>query len=80
MLKKLCTPALFPLVALSGPEIRANELNPDISVTLDGYYKQEDTALSHREEGFGLGHTEVTLSAPIDDLFFRATHRCAGGT
>lgn len=49
--------------------VHANELNPDISVVLDGYYKQNQTALSHRDEGFGLGHTELSLSAPIDDLF-----------
>ncbi|MBZ0335332.1 hypothetical protein [Marinobacter sp. AL4B] len=47
----------------------ANELNPDVSLTLDGYYKQNDTALSHRDQGFGLGHTELSLSSPIDDLF-----------
>lgn len=49
--------------------LQANELNPDISLVLDGYYKQNPTALSHREEGFGLGHTELSLSSPIDDLF-----------
>jgi len=32
----------------------ANKLNPDVSLTLDGHYKQNDTALSHREQGFGL--------------------------
>ncbi|MGM0571964.1 hypothetical protein [Marinobacter sp.] len=47
----------------------ANELNPEIGVVLDGYYKQNPTALSHRDEGFGLGHTELSLSSPIDDLF-----------
>lgn len=56
--------AVIPL----GP-IQANELNPDLSVILDGYYKQNHTALSHRDEGFGLGHTELSLSSPIDDLF-----------
>lgn len=56
--------ATLPLSAL-----QANELNPDVSVILDGYYKQNNTALSHREEGFGLGHTELSLSSPIDDLF-----------
>ncbi len=60
--------ALIPLV-MSASGVVANELNPDVSVTLDGYYKQNDTALSHREEGFGLGHTELSLSSPIDDLF-----------
>lgn len=49
--------------------IHANEMNPDVSVVLDGYYKQNHTALSHRDEGFGLGHTELSLSSPIDDLF-----------
>jgi len=55
--------ALLPALTL------ANELNPDVSVTLDGYYKQNHTALSHRSEGFGLGHTELSLSSPIDDRF-----------
>ncbi|HIB66764.1 MAG TPA: hypothetical protein EYO33_17025, partial [Phycisphaerales bacterium] len=57
-----------PLVMTAGGAT-ANELNPDVSVTLDGYYKQNETALSHREQGFGLGHTELSLSSPIDDLF-----------
>ncbi|MEQ9545636.1 MAG: hypothetical protein RIK85_06495 [Marinobacter sp.] len=57
------------LVTLPFTSLQANELNPDVSVILDGYYKQSNTALSHREEGFGLGHTELSLSAPIDDLF-----------
>ncbi|GED47475.1 TonB-dependent receptor [Vreelandella aquamarina] len=59
---------LIPLIGINAG-VSANELNPDVSVTLDGYYKQNDTALSHREEGFGLGHTELSLSSPIDDLF-----------
>jgi len=58
------TLAFLPFTA-----IQANELNPDVSVILDGYYKQNNTALSHRDEGFGLGHTELSLSSPIDDLF-----------
>lgn len=60
--------AAIPLIVLASGAA-ANELNPDVSVTLDGYYKQNDTALSHREKGFGLGHTELSLSAPIDDMF-----------
>ena len=60
--------AMMPLLAFVNGAV-ANELNPDVSITLDGYYKQNDTALSHREEGFGLGHTELSLSAPIDDMF-----------
>ena len=59
--------ALFPLATIQANQ--ANELNPDVSVILDGYYKQNQTALSHRDQGFGLGHTELSLSSPIDDLF-----------
>jgi len=57
------------LALLPFASIQANELNPDVSVILDGYYKQNQAALSHRDQGFGLGHTELSLSSPIDDLF-----------
>lgn len=60
---------LFSTLLVPFASAQANEMNPDISVVLDGYYKQNATALSHRDEGFGLGHTELSLSAPIDDLF-----------
>ncbi|MBY6033955.1 hypothetical protein [Marinobacter daepoensis] len=59
-------PSVLAAVAVNAS---ASELNPDVSVTLDGYYKQNETALSHRDQGFGLGHTELSLSSPIDDLF-----------
>jgi len=59
----------FALATLPFNALQANELNPDVSVILDGYYKQNATALSHRGQGFGLGHTELSLSSPIDDLF-----------
>lgn len=68
VLKRFAPFAIIPLVITAGG-VNANELNPDVSVTLDGYYKQNETALSHREQGFGLGHTELSLSSPIDDLF-----------
>jgi hypothetical protein len=68
MFNRVVSFALIPVVVFA-TGVTANELNPDVSVTLDGYYKQNDTALSHREEGFGLGHTELSLSSPIDDLF-----------
>ncbi len=42
---------------------------PDISVVLDGFYQDGERAFSHREEGFGLGHTELGLSASVDDKF-----------
>jgi len=56
--------AMFPFATT-----QTNEMNPDVSVVLDGFYKQNHTALSERDEGFGLGHTELSLSSPIDDLF-----------
>lgn len=68
MFKRFAPFATLPLAMAVGGAT-ANELNPDVSVTLDGYYKQNETALSHRGQGFGLGHTELSLSSPIDDLF-----------
>ncbi|MBY5923079.1 OprO/OprP family phosphate-selective porin [Ferrimonas balearica] len=44
--------------------------NPNISVVLDGYYQDGERPLGEREEGFGLGHTELALSAAIDDRFY----------
>ncbi len=43
--------------------------NPELSFVLDGFFKSEDSALSERGKGFGLGHTEVSLSSAVDDLF-----------
>ena len=43
--------------------------NPQIGVVLDGYYQDGQRNNSEREEGFGLGHTEVNMSANIDDKF-----------
>lgn len=54
---------LFPIAAASF------ELNPDIGVVLDGHYTSARSALSESDKGFGLGHTELSLSSPIDDLF-----------
>lgn len=44
--------------------------NPNISAVLDGYYQMGDRPLAEREEGFGLGETELALSANIDDNFY----------
>ncbi len=46
--------------------------NPQIGVVLDGYYQDGERNNSEREEGFGLGHTELNLSANIDDKFYGA--------
>lgn len=44
--------------------------NPTISAVLDGYYQTGDRPLAEREKGFGLGETELAMSANIDDMFF----------
>ncbi|GGP46741.1 hypothetical protein [Shewanella saliphila] len=44
--------------------------NPNISAVLDGYYQTGDRPMSEREEGFGLGETELALSANIDEMFY----------
>jgi hypothetical protein len=44
--------------------------NPNISGVLNGHYQTADRALSGTEEGFGLGETELAMSANIDDMFF----------
>lgn len=48
----------------------ANEYNPDISLVLDGRYTSNNAALGAPEKGLGLGHTELTIEAPVDDKFF----------
>ena len=44
--------------------------NPNISAVLDGYYQSGDRPMSERVEGFGLGETELAISANIDDMFY----------
>ncbi|WOT04754.1 hypothetical protein [Shewanella youngdeokensis] len=44
--------------------------NPSISAVLDGYYQNTERPMAERVEGFGLGHTELAMSANIDDMFF----------
>lgn len=44
--------------------------NPNISAVLDGYYQSGERAMSERAEGFGLGETELAISANIDDMFY----------
>nr|WP_274612501.1 MULTISPECIES: hypothetical protein [Vibrio] len=46
--------------------------NPQIGVVVDGYYQDGQRHNSEREEGFGLGHTELNLSSNIDDKFHGA--------
>ncbi|MEI6859029.1 MAG: hypothetical protein V5788_04470 [Shewanella sp.] len=44
--------------------------NPAISAVLDGYYQNTERPMAERGEGFGLGHTEIAMSASIDDMFY----------
>lgn len=43
---------------------------PNVSVILDGYYQNNDRAIGRREDGFGLGETELAISGAIDDQFY----------
>lgn len=60
----------FILALLSAPAIAMAENNLDIGVVLDGQYKSHESGLSNVSQGFSLGHSELTLSAPVDDRFF----------
>lgn len=44
--------------------------NPNISAVLNGYYQTGERPLSETSEGFGLGETELAMSANIDDMFY----------
>jgi len=63
----LATLAASAWLALPAGTALASEIG--ISVVLDGFYTSGESALSERGTGFGLGHTELSLHAPVDDLF-----------
>ena len=67
MNKKLVSLAVGSLFV--SPVFADTLANPQIGVVLDGYYQDGQRNNSEREEGFGLGHTEVNMSANIDDKF-----------
>src|SRR5699024_9051813 len=64
--------------------IHAGGFSPEVSLTLDGAYKSDALAVNQREQGFALGHTELSISDSIDNLFLgRVTgvaHSHAGDT
>ncbi len=60
----------YALVSSTSFAEEATLTNPAISAILDGYYQNSDRPMAEREEGFGLGHTELALSANIDDMFY----------
>ena len=59
-------PFLFPVFS---PPVNAEGFSPDVSLILDAHYKSNKSALSEQDKGFELGHTELSVSAPVDDLF-----------
>lgn len=52
------------MAAEPGPGPQVN-----LGAVLDGRYQDGERGFSEVEEGFGLGHTEITLDANIDDKF-----------
>lgn len=70
MNKKLVSLAVGSLFV--SPVFAETLSNPQIGVVLDGYYQDGQRNNSEREDGFGLGHTELNMSANIDDKFHGA--------
>ncbi|HHF3073130.1 TPA: hypothetical protein ACPJ1A_000603 [Vibrio diabolicus] len=70
MNKKLVSLAIGSILA--SPVFADTLSNPQIGVVVDGYYQDGQRHNSEREEGFGLGHTELNLSSNIDDKFHGA--------
>ncbi|MDF5447064.1 hypothetical protein P3680_26160, partial [Vibrio parahaemolyticus] len=56
----------------ASPVFADTRSNPQIGVVVDGYYQDGQRHNSEREEGFGLGHTELNFSSNIDDKFYGA--------
>ena len=82
--KSLCLGATV-LACINSTSYAANQgsLNPDISLTIDGRYgsytNESDYELpgfmlggeaTRGEQGFGLGHNELSISSNIDDMFY----------
>jgi hypothetical protein len=65
----LAISALFPMLSQAQNSMPTLS-NPNVSVILDGYYQSDDRIMTERAEGFGLGETELALSANIDDMFY----------
>jgi len=71
--------------ATSRRRIADNRFNPSIGMILNGQFSQYSQgeseiagfAVSHEgergEEGFGIGHSEISLSANVDDKFFASS-------
>lgn len=77
----LASAVACPLVSAQTGYVSGNEFNPAISLILDGRYAQYHDPLELPgfqmgpeselpAEGFSLGHSELTLSANVDDRFY----------
>jgi len=65
-----CVAAACALFSTSASAKDPSLTNPAISAVLDGYYQNTERPMAERSEGFGLGHTELAMSANIDDMFY----------
>lgn len=64
---KIKTLALPLAIGLSGA-VHAELSAPEIGLTIDAYHKSHENALSGREEGWGLSHTELALKQQFGNL------------
>lgn len=60
----------FCLLSVVAPAYAANDFNPNLSLVLDGNYQNNNGALGAGSKGLYLGHTELTMDANVDDLFY----------
>ncbi|MEN8170752.1 MAG: hypothetical protein ABFS08_11075 [Pseudomonadota bacterium] len=83
MLKRESLSIALSLILASGSAHAASSFNPDVSLILDGRYSSYGNDSDYElpgfmlggeagrgEEGFHLGHSELVLSANIDDMFY----------
>jgi hypothetical protein len=83
MLKRESLSVALSLILASGSAHAASSFNPDVSLILDGRYSSYGNDSDYElpgfmlggeagrgEEGFHLGHSELVLSANIDDMFY----------
>ena len=61
--------ALAPLNVAFAESEHKHDRQIDIGVILDGRYQDGERSFSEFEDGFGLGHTELSITGNIDDKF-----------
>ncbi|TCK04774.1 hypothetical protein [Marinobacterium mangrovicola] len=65
---RVLKPALLTL-AVASVSAQAADQYPNVSLTVDAYHKSDNTALGGRHEGWGLSHTELSVSQRFGNLF-----------